>query len=80
MFHVDNLRPKKDGVCDQCGSPLIQRDDDKPEVIQKRLQVYHQQTAPVADHYRRQNKLKTLDATASPDAVYGALTQALAGQ
>lgn len=80
MFHVESMRPKKDGICDQCGSPLIQRDDDKPEVIQKRLQVYHQQTAPLAGYYKAQNKLKSLDATMDPNAVSDALTQALSGK
>lgn len=79
MYHVDSMRPKKDGVCDQCGGSLLQRDDDKPEVIQKRLQVYHQQTAPVAGFYRAQGKLASLDATQAPGAVSKALAQALSG-
>jgi adenylate kinase len=80
MYHVDTMRPKKSDVCDQCGSGLIQRDDDKPEVIQKRLQVYHQQTAPVAGFYRKQGKLTSLDATQSPDTVSKSLAQALTGK
>jgi adenylate kinase len=80
MYHIDTLKPKKDGVCDQCGSALIQRDDDRAEVIQKRLQVYHQQTAPVAGYYKTQGKLKALDATQAPDVVTQALSQALAGE
>jgi adenylate kinase len=62
MFHVQTLKPKKDGICDQCGTELVQRDDDKPEVIQKRLKVYHEQTAPVAGYYQKQSKLARLDA------------------
>jgi adenylate kinase len=77
MYHVESLRPKKDGVCDQCGSPLVQRDDDQEDVIQKRLEVYHRQTAPLAAYYRGQGKLKTLDATQSPDVVASALSKAL---
>jgi adenylate kinase len=77
MYHVESLRPKKDGVCDVCGSSLVQRDDDKAEVIQKRLAVYHQQTAPVAQHYQQAGKLKKIDATQTPEQVSAALEQAL---
>jgi adenylate kinase len=78
MFHVETMMPKKEGVCDNCGNPLVQREDDRPEVIKKRLDVYHQQTAPVANFYKNQHKLRNLDATRSPDAVSQALSQALA--
>lgn len=77
MYHVETMRPKKDGVCDACGSVLVQRDDDKAEVIQKRLGVYHQQTSPVAHYYAQAGKLKKLDATQSPEQVSGALERAL---
>jgi adenylate kinase len=77
MYHVDTMKPKKPGICDACGSNLIQRDDDQAEVIQKRLAVYHGQTAPVADFYNKQGKLKRLDATRHPDEVYKAANQAL---
>lgn len=80
MFHVDSMRPKNAGVCDQCGSGLIQRDDDKAEVIQKRLEVYHQQTAPVAGFYRGQGKLTSLDATQSPNSVSEVLSRILSGK
>jgi len=77
LYHIESMRPKKDGICDQCGSVLLQRDDDRAEVIQKRLEVYHRQTAPVAGFYRTQGKLKSLDASVDPDSVAGALAQAL---
>ncbi len=77
MYHVQTLKPKKDGVCDVCGSTLIQRDDDKPEVIQKRLRVYHEQTAPVAGYYQKQQKLARLNAAQGFDEVAGALDQIL---
>ncbi len=77
MYHVESMRPKTEGVCDQCGSELIQRDDDKIEVIQNRLKVYHQQTAPVAEFYRKRDKLRVLDATQPLEAVTQALRQAL---
>ncbi|MDR3606587.1 MAG: adenylate kinase [Oligoflexia bacterium] len=77
MYHVDTLRPQKADVCDKCASKLVQRDDDRPEVIQKRLAVYHSQTAPLADYYRNQGKLKLLDATQGFDAVTEAVEKAL---
>lgn len=78
MYHVVSARPKKDSVCDQCGTALVQRDDDKVEVIQKRLSVYHQQTAPLADFYRHKSILRSLDASQPADKVTGSLGQALA--
>lgn len=77
MFHMTSHRPKKDGICDKCGTPLVQRDDDKPEVIQKRLAVYHQQTAPVATYYQKQKKLANLDAVQGFDEVSQSLRQIL---
>lgn len=69
MYHVDTMKPKAAGICDKCGSAVVQRDDDRPEVIAKRLKVFHEQTAPVAKFYEGQRKLKRLDATLAPDAV-----------
>jgi len=77
MYHVENAKPQKDGLCDQCGSSLRQRDDDKSEVVRKRLQVYHEQTAPVVGFYERQSKLKTLDAAESAIQVSKVLTDIL---
>jgi adenylate kinase len=77
MYHIQTLKPKKEGVCDVCGSALIQRDDDKPEVIQKRLRVYHEQTAPVAGYYQTQHKLARLNAAQGFDEVANALDQIL---
>lgn len=79
MYHIASMKPKKDGICDVCGGGLLQRDDDKVEVIQKRLHVYHQQTEPVAGFYRGQGKLRSLDATQTPDQVSQALSEALLG-
>jgi adenylate kinase len=77
MFHVDSLKPKKEGICDKCGSALVQRDDDKVEVIQKRLTVYHHQTEPLAKFYESAKKLKTIDATQTPEQVTESLQKAL---
>lgn len=79
MYHVSSAKPKKDGICDQCGTALIQRDDDKVEVIQKRLSVYHQQTAPLADFYRSKGMLRSVDASRPADEVNRSLLQAVIG-
>jgi adenylate kinase len=77
MYHVDTLKPKMEMICDQCGSLLVQRDDDKSEVIQRRLSVYLQQTAPLVQYYQRAGKLKKIDATEPPEKVTSALESAL---
>ena len=77
MYHIDSARPKVEGICDQCQSPLVQRNDDQPEVIKKRLDVYHKQTSPLVDFYSKQGKLRTINATQNPDEVTMALRQAL---
>lgn len=61
-YHLTENAPLKPGLCDIDGAALIQRSDDRPEVIQKRLEVYHQSTVPVAEYYRERNLLQTLDA------------------
>lgn len=57
-YHLDYKKPSVDGVCDQCGEKLIQRKDDAPETVLERLEVYHKQTEPLKDYYRRAGKLK----------------------
>ena len=73
-YHVEHIPPKQEGICDRCGAELIQRDDDKPETVQKRLSVYHEQTAPLIDYYTKKGILKTVDGTQDMDAVFGAIT------
>ena len=60
-YHVKNMPPKVEGVCDACGGKLVARADDKPEVVRDRLQVYHKETAPLKDFYAARNLLKTVD-------------------
>ena len=69
-YHVELDPPKHDEVCDQDGSRLIQRDDDKEETIRRRLEVYHAQTAPLIDYYDRAGLLRRFDGTRSPDEVH----------
>jgi adenylate kinase len=77
MYHVISAQPKSEGVCDLCGAALVQRDDDRPEVIQKRLSVYHQQTEPLVGYYQKQNKLKRIRADRTQDQVGADLASAL---
>ena len=69
-YHVEFDPPKREGVCDQDGSRLIQRDDDKPEVIRNRLRVYHEQTEPLIDHYDELGLLRRIDGTRPPAEVH----------
>ena len=62
-FHIVNIPPKKEGICDNCGGELQFRADDQPETVLKRLTVYHEQTQPLIDHYAKQNILKEIDGT-----------------
>jgi adenylate kinase len=62
-YHVEFDPPKHEGVCDQDGSRLVQRDDDKPEVIENRLKVYHEQTEPLVEHYDEKGLLRRIDGT-----------------
>jgi adenylate kinase len=68
-FHMTFDPPKHPERCDVDGSRLVQRDDDKPEVIQHRLEEYREKTAPLIEYYERQGKLRRVDASRSPDEV-----------
>ena len=70
-YHVVYASPKTEGVCDACGEDLVLRDDDKPETVQKRLNVYHEQTQPLIDYYTNQGVLKTVDGTRNLEEVFG---------
>jgi adenylate kinase len=69
-YHVSNDPPKHEGVCDQDGSRLVQRDDDKPEVIRNRLRVYHEQTEPLIHYYDDQGLMRRIDGTRPPAEVH----------
>lgn len=76
-YHIVSLPPKTEGKCDHCGSDLVLRDDDKPETVQKRLTVYHEQTQPLIDYYQKQGILKSVDGTQPMEAVFTAITDIL---
>lgn len=76
-YHVEYAPTKKEGICDVCGAELILRDDDKPETVQKRLNVYHEQTQPLIDYYTEAGILKTVDGTVDIDDVFQAIVDIL---
>jgi adenylate kinase len=69
-YHVEFDPPKHDGMCDQDGSRLMQRDDDKPDVIRNRLRVYHEQTEPLVEYYDGQGLMRRVDGTRQPTEVH----------
>jgi adenylate kinase len=78
VYHVEFDPPKHEGVCDQDGSRLIQRDDDKPETVRKRLSVYHDQTEPLIEWYDARGLLRRFDGTRPPDEVHDRIRATLA--
>lgn len=77
VFHVVSNPSARGELCDRCGTPLVIREDDRPETVRHRLQVYHEQTAPLIDYYRQQSLLRVVDAEGTPEEVYQRLRKAL---
>lgn len=76
-YHVVYNAPKTEDVCDVCGAKLVLRDDDKPETVSKRLQVYHEQTQPLIDFYKNEGVLVTVDGTQDLEVVFQDITKIL---
>ncbi len=76
-YHIVYAPTKEENICDNCHGELILRDDDKPETVQKRLNVYHEQTQPLIDYYTGQGVLKTVDGTKNLDEVFGDIVKIL---
>ena len=76
-YHIVHIPTKVEGVCDRCGESLILRDDDKPETVKKRLDVYHAQTQPLIDYYTEKNVLKSVDGTVDMEEVFQAIVNIL---
>jgi adenylate kinase len=77
MFHVTSLPSQVEGVCDRCSGPLVVREDDREDVIRRRLAVYHEQTAPLVGFYSGRKMFSSLDASRPPEEVFLALIQEL---
>ncbi len=76
-YHIKHVPPKKEGICDRCGKELVLRDDDKPETVKNRLNVYHEQTQPLIDFYTKKGVLKTVDGTVDMMDVFDAIKKIL---
>ncbi len=78
VYHLDHRPPRSAGVCDACGSALVQRADDEPDVIRERLRVYAERTVPVAREYRDRGILRSVDGSGDANEVFEALRAAVA--
>lgn len=76
-YHIEHIPPKTEGICDTCGQQLVLRDDDKPETVLNRLNVYHKQTQPLIDFYTEKGVLKTVDGTVDMKDVFAAIVAIL---
>lgn len=79
-YHIVNIPPKKEGVCDICGGELMQRKDDNIETVENRINVYEEQTAPLIGYYKEAGSLVDFDGEASLDEVFDAIVQAIGEQ
>ncbi len=74
-YHIPNIPPKREGICDACGKPLVQRKDDQPETIRKRLKVYEDQTAPLVEFYRKRKMLRVVNGNLEVEPLQEELAQ-----
>ncbi len=79
-YHLETIPSKKEGICDVCGAELILRDDDKPETVLKRLNVYHEQTQPLIEYYAAKSVLRTVDGTKDPETAFSDIVKIVEGQ
>jgi adenylate kinase len=79
VYHTVNRPPRVADVCDHCGGQLVQREDDRPEAVRFRMEVYDKSTKPLADYYRQRNLLVTISAEGTPEAIYQRTLTALNG-
>jgi adenylate kinase len=76
-YHVEFSPPEEDGVCDECGGELVQRDDDTEDTVRERLRVYRENTEPVVEHYRERGELVEIDGEGTPDEVFDEIADAV---
>jgi adenylate kinase len=77
VYHIETLPPKVQGVCDACGAALYQREDDRPEAVRVRMDVYEKSTAPLADFYQRHRLLVSVSAEGTPEEIFSRTMDAL---
>ncbi len=80
VYNVHFKAPKKEGICDSCGGPVVQRPDDDPSTVRARLQVYHQETRPVLEEYKRRGALISIPGSGSAEQIYARMACHLVGQ
>ncbi|HET7323442.1 MAG TPA: adenylate kinase [Halococcus sp.] len=76
-YHVEFNPPEEEGVCDECGSELVQRDDDTEDTVKERIRVYHESTEPVVEYYREEGVIEEIDGEGSPDEVWNDLRETI---
>ncbi len=76
-YHIEHVPPKTEGICDRCGKELVLRDDDKPETVKNRLDVYHKQTQPLIEFYTGKGILKSVDGTQDMKEVFASICKIL---
>lgn len=76
-YHIKNLKPKREGICDDCGTALILREDDRPEAVRVRLETYEKKTAPLIEYYQKRGKLLRIDCPDAPQNILERTLQAL---
>ncbi len=77
VYHIDNLKPKVEGLCDNDDCELVQRPDDSPDVVANRLKTYHQQTEPLVDYYMKNGTVYDFDADRSPEEIKASIFEKL---
>jgi adenylate kinase len=77
VYHIENLKPKTEGICDNDGTELVQRSDDTEQVLANRLETYHQQTEPLVDYYRKNSTVYNFNADRNPDDVRASIFEKL---
>lgn len=76
-YHIQTIPPKQEGICDSCGGALILREDDTPETVHSRLEVYHAQTEPLKDYYGKRGLLREVSGTGTVDSITAAIMEAV---
>ena len=77
IYHLDFIKPKKDGICDKCGSELYQREDDKPKAVKERLKVYKEKTEPLINYYKEKEILVDADGSGTPEEEFELVLKAV---
>jgi adenylate kinase len=77
VYHIENLKPKTEGICDKDGTELVQRPDDTKQVLANRLENYHRQTEPLVDYYKKNNTVYDFNADTDPDDVRASMFEKL---